>query len=211
MTNAIDVFHGLVAAESIPPFGSLSEASTERAKLQAAHRVWLRSIPHEIPNMEHPYRVGIYIRYFNQTKYDNYLDFHIQQYKDTMAMCPDWTLVDFYIDEGSTAPNMETAPEWSRLLQDALDGKVDLIITQKVSNVSKKDYEIAFVARLLAARKNPVGIYFVSEDIFTLASYYRTNLRDEGFFPSEDWQILPEPEEPEQSTLQFIQEGNANE
>ena len=90
-------------------------------------------------------------------------------------MCPDWSLVDFYIDEGATAPNMETAPEWSRLLQDALDGKVDLIITQKVSNVSKKDYEIAFVARILAALDKPVGIYFVSEDIFTLASYYRSS------------------------------------
>ena len=75
-------------------------------------------------------------------------------------------------------------------------------------NVSKKDYEIAFVARILAALENPVGIYFVSEDIFTLASYYRTNLRDEGFFPSEDWQILPEAE---QSTFQFIQEGKTDE
>ena len=148
-----------------------------------------------IPNPEHAYRVGIYIRYFNQTRYDNYLDYHIQQYRDTLAMCPDWSLVDFYIDEGATAPNMETAPEWSRLLQDALDGKVDLIITQKVSNVSKKDYEIAFVARILAALDKPVGIYFVSEDIFTLASYYRSSLRDEGFFPSEDWSILPEPEQ----------------
>jgi len=40
-----------------------------------------------------------------------------------------------------------------------------------------------------------LGIYFVSEDIFTLASYYRSSLRDEGFFPSEDWSILPEPEQ----------------
>lgn len=202
MANVMDVFHGLVSAENTPPFGSLSEAKTEQEKRLAAHRVWLRSIPHEIPNPERSYRVGIYIRYFNQTKHDNYLDYHIQQYKDTMKMCPDWTLVDFYIDEGATAPNMENAAEWSRLLQDAFDGKVDLIITQKVSNVSKKDYEIAFVARTLAALKNPVGIYFVSEDIFTLASYYRTNLRDQGFFPSKDWQILPDPED---TTIPLIQ------
>lgn len=195
MTEAIEVFQKLAAAEYAPAFGTESEAASERQMRLAAHRTWLRSIPHEILNPEHAYRVGIYIRYFNQTRYDNYLDYHIQQYRDTLAMCPDWSLVDFYIDEGATAPNMETAPEWSRLLQDALDGKVDLIITQKVSNVSKKDYEIAFVARILAALDKPVGIYFVSEDIFTLASYYRSSLRDEGFFPSEDWSILPEPEQ----------------
>ena len=73
-----------------------------------------------------------------------------------------------------------------------MDGKVNLIITQKVSNVSRKDYEIAFVARMLAALDNPVGIYFVSEDIFTLASYYQNDLRDTGFFPDENWKILPD-------------------
>ena len=26
-----------------------------------------------------------------------------------MALCPNWELVDFYIDEGATAPNMESA------------------------------------------------------------------------------------------------------
>jgi len=192
MTTGLEVFQKLAAAEQSPPFGKLTPEATERERRIAAHRVWLKSIPHEVPNPERPFRVGIYIRYFNQTKYDNYLDYHIQQYKDTLECCPDWTLVGFYIDEGSSTPNMESAPEWSRLLQDAMDGKVDLIITQKVSNVSKKDYEIAFVARILAALENPVGIYFVSEDIFTLASYYRTNLRDEDFPSGEDWNRLPD-------------------
>jgi hypothetical protein len=46
---------------------------------------------------------------------------------------------------------MENAKEWTRLLEDCFDGKVDLIITQKVSNVSKKPSEISFCARILAA------------------------------------------------------------
>lgn len=36
---------------------------------------------------------------------------------------------------------------------------------QKVSNVSKKHYEIAFLARLLAALEKPVGIYYVEKTI----------------------------------------------
>ena len=141
--------------------------------------------------MSKPYKVGIYIRYFNQTKYENYLDFHKKGFVDTLALCPKWELVDFYIDEGSTAPNMENAPEWCRLLQDCLDGKVDLIITQKVSNVTKKPQEITIMSRLLATLPHPVGIYFISEDIFTLASYYQEDMRDIDFFP-DGWVSLPD-------------------
>ena len=58
-------------------------------------------------------------------------------------------------------PNMESSPEWARLLQDSYEGKADLIITQKTSNISKKLSELSFCARLLATLPNPVGIYFV--------------------------------------------------
>ena len=133
---------------------------------------------------------AVYIRYFNQTKHEDYLSYHKQQFLDTIGLCPNWEFLGFYIDEGGTAPNMENAKEWTRLLQDCFDGKVDLIITQKVSNVSKKQSEITFCARILAAHQ--VGIYFISEDIFTLASYYQDDLKDPFFYPSPDWQLLPD-------------------
>lgn len=78
---------------------------------------------------------------------------------------------------------MENAEDWSRLLDDCMTGKVDLIITQKISNVSKKISEVTWCARLLASLEKPVGIYFVSEDVFTLASYYMQDLRDTVFLP----------------------------
>ena len=84
----------------------------------ARHRLWLDSIPHEYPMPYTPYKIGVYIRYFNQTKYENYLEKHIQQYIDDIALCPRSTLVDFYVDEGSTAPHMEYSKEWCRLLED---------------------------------------------------------------------------------------------
>ena len=96
---------------------------------------------------------------------------------------------------------MENAKEWSRLLQDCLDGKIDLIITQKVSNVTRNPAEITLVARLLATQKKPIGIYFVNEDIFTLASYYQEDMREKKFFPSSDWQMLPDDPEEERREL----------
>lgn len=177
------------------PFSNMFGDTSEQARILADHKHWLQTIRHETPNPAMSFRVGIYIRYFNQTKYENYLENHKKQFLDTMALCPNWTLVDFYIDEGSTAPNMRSAPEWSRLLNDCMDGKVDLIITQKVSNVSRDPAEITFCSRILATQTPPIGIYFVSEDIYTLASYYREDLRDPFFMPSEDWELLPDDED----------------
>jgi hypothetical protein len=168
----------------------------------AKHQLWMNSMPHEYPMPYTPYKIGVYIRYYNQTRYENYLEKHLQQYMDDIALCPQWTLVDFYVDEGQTAPHMEYSKEWCRLLEDCFTGRVDLIVTQKISNVSSDWHEMAFVARMLAAQEHPIGIYFISEDIFTLASYYQSDLRDEGLFPA-GWQMLPpdELDEPMLSTM----------
>ena len=87
---------------------------------------------------------------------------------------------------------MENARGWTRLLGDCFSGKINLIVTQKVSNVSRKPQELSFCARILAALKKPVGIYFISEDLFTLASYYQRDLKDRSFLPSMDWKLLPD-------------------
>lgn len=188
----LEIYNRMQEIVETPQFELVFGEDDEMAKKIAAHRSWLRSIRHERPSTGTHYKIGIYIRYFNQTKYENYLSYHKKQFRDTVALCPNWELVDFYIDEGASAPNMESASEWSKLIQDCFDKKVDLIITQKVSNVSRKMHEITLLARLLAAQKHPIGIYFISEDIFTLASYYQDDLRDTFFLPGPEVEMLPD-------------------
>lgn len=147
-------------AESAPREPALAQSGSNvlrrhikenpRKTVLARHRLWLDSIPHEYPMPYTPYKIGVYIRYFNQTRHENYLEKHIQQYMDDIALCPQWTLVDFYVDKGMTAPHMEYSKEWCRLLEDCFTGKVDLIVTQKVSNVSSDWKEMTFMARMLA-------------------------------------------------------------
>ena len=155
-----------------------------KKRLLARHRMWLDSLQHEYPLPFVPYKVGVYIRYHNQTKHPDYLQKHIDQFTDDIALCPNWTLVGFYIDKGAKAPKMENAPEWCRLLDDCFAGKVDLIVTQKVGSVSSDMDELTFIARMLATQPHPVGMYFVSEDMYTLASYYRTDLTDKNLLPT---------------------------
>jgi len=188
----LEIYNRMNAIAEAPQFSLIFSEDSEQSRKIAEHKNWLQRIRHERPNPDHPYKVAIYIRYFNQTKYEDYLDYHIKQFTETIRLCPKWELVDFYIDGGASPPNMESAPEWSRLLDDCMDGKVNLIITQKVSNVSKKSYEVTICSRLLAQQQPPIGIYFISEDIFTLASYYMEDIRDTFFLPTPDWQILPD-------------------
>ena len=191
----VDVYSKMQQIEETPQFSLVFAENSEQARKIAEHRTWLQNIRRERPSTAHPFKVGVYIRYFNQTRYENYLDYHMKQFTDTIGLCPKWELVDFYIDEGSTPPNMETSPEWCRLLDDCMGGKIDLIITQKVSNISKKSREVTICARLLAQQRNPIGIYFISEDIYTLASYYLNDMKDTFFLPTPDWTILPEEDE----------------
>lgn len=188
----LDIFKRMTEIAAEPQYSLVFGEDNERAALLAQHKAWLQTIRRERPSTGRHFKIGVYIRFFNQTKYDNYLAHHKKQFIDTIALCPNWELVDIYVDEGQSAPNMESAPAWSRLLEDCMDGKVDLIITQKVSNVSRKMYEIAFVARMLATQQHPIGIYFVSEDLFTLASYYQEDLRNTSFLPYIGWKVLPD-------------------
>lgn len=162
-------------------------------QMLAEHRRWMDAQQKEYPMPYVPYRVGVYIRYYNQTRHENYIEKHTQQFADDIALCPNWTLVDFYIDQGMSAPRMENAKEWCRLLGDCFSGKVNLIVTQRVRSISNDADELTFIARTLAAQRDPVGIYFISEDIFTLASYYQPDMKDKDYLPY-GWKLLPEDE-----------------
>lgn len=50
------------------------DISAEQKDLIRRHQLWLSTIQKEYPLPSHPYRIGVYIRYFNQTKYDGSTD-----------------------------------------------------------------------------------------------------------------------------------------
>ena len=168
------------------------DISAEQKDLIRRHRNWLDQFQKEYPLPSHPYRIGIYIRYFNQTKYKNYLYYHKKQFEETIALCPLWTLVDFYVDKGPSAPNIESAPELCRLLNDCREGKVNLVITQKISNMSRKAWDLALIIRMLTSMN--IGVYFISEDVFTMATYYRLDMEDTEFL-TPGMEPLPDTEE----------------
>ena len=93
--SEVDIYQKLTEIEEAPRFSMIFGESSDRSDKISEHRLWLQNIRKEHPLPATPYRVGVYIRYFNQTKSANYLDYHIKNYEDTLALCPKWTLVDF--------------------------------------------------------------------------------------------------------------------
>ena len=63
-----------------------NDISPEKKDLIRRHMLWLGTIQNEYPMPTTPYRIGVYIRYFNQTKYKNYLDYHKKEFAKTIAM-----------------------------------------------------------------------------------------------------------------------------
>ena len=70
----------------VSPFARDPQEEAQRRML-AHHKLWLESIQHEYPSPYTHYRIGVYIRFFNQTKYADYLLYHKQEFIDTISLC----------------------------------------------------------------------------------------------------------------------------
>ena len=60
------------------------------------------------------------------------LENQVQYYDELLSRHPELTLVDRYIDEGITGTSIHKRDGFLRMMQDAKDGKFDLIITREV-------------------------------------------------------------------------------
>ena len=58
-------------SQQISPFARDPWEEAHRRML-ARHKLWLESLQHEYPSPYAHYRIGVYIRFFNQTRYENY-------------------------------------------------------------------------------------------------------------------------------------------
>lgn len=87
-------------------------------------------------------------------------------YKNYIESREDWEFVGMYSDEGITATNTRHRDGFNQMIEDALDGKIDLIITKSVSRFARNTVDSLSNVRKL--REKGVEIYFEKENIWTL-------------------------------------------
>ena len=71
-------------------------------------------------------------------------------------------------DEGITGTNMKKRDGFNQMIADALDGKIDLIITKSVSRFARNTVDSLTTVRKL--KEKGVEVYFQKENIYTLDS-----------------------------------------
>ena len=113
-------------------------------------------IPSHIP---HKRRVAGYARVSTDseeqlTSYEAQVDYYSRYIRSK----PEWQFVDVYTDEGISATNTKKRDGFNRMIQDALSGGIDLILTKSVSRFARNTVDSLTTVRKL--KDAGVEVYF---------------------------------------------------
>lgn len=99
-----------------------------------------------------------------QTSYAAQCDY----YTNYIQSREDWEFVGLYSDEGISATSTRHREGFNKMIADALDGKIDLIITKSVSRFARNTVDSLSTIRKL--KDNGTECYFEKENIWTFDS-----------------------------------------
>ena len=95
------------------------------------------------------------------TSYEAQVDYYTRYIQSKS----DWKFVGVYTDEGISAVNTKRREGFNRMVADALDGKIDLIVTKSVSRFARNTVDSLSTIRKLKAAG--CECYFEKENIYT--------------------------------------------
>jgi len=98
----------------------------------------------------------------------NSYEAQISYYTDYIKRRNDWEFAGLYTDEGISGLNAKKREGFQAMIDDALNGKIDLIITKSVSRFARNTVDTLTYVRKL--KEKQVEVYFEKENIFTLDS-----------------------------------------
>lgn len=131
-----------------------------------------RELAEEPPKL----RVAAYCRVSTQEEQQvGSFDMQIHHFTKRIEANPQWELVEIYQDEGISATTVEKRLGFQKMIADAVDGKIDLILTKSISRFGRNIVDILENLRTLSALNPPVSVEFETEGI-TYTGDGRNNL-----------------------------------
>ena len=91
---------------------------------------------------------------------------HYTEYIKSKEHTDHWQFVDVYTDRGITGVSTAKREGFNRMIQDALAGKIDLIITKSVSRFARNTVDTLTTIRKL--KEHGVEVYFEEQNIYTM-------------------------------------------
>ena len=98
------------------------------------------------------------------TSYNN----QMKVYTEMIAANKEWEFAGLYADEGISGTRADKRPQFQKMIDDCLKGKIDMIITKSVSRFARNTVECLDYVRML--KEKGIGIYFEEQNIDTLKS-----------------------------------------
>lgn len=98
------------------------------------------------------------------TSYEAQIDYYTNFIKNH----DDWVFVSVYTDEGITGTSTKHREGFKRMIEDALAGKIDLIVTKSVSRFARNTVDSLTTIRKL--KENGTEVFFEKENIWTFDS-----------------------------------------
>jgi len=98
----------------------------------------------------------------------NSLESQINYFSNFIKNHPNWTLGEIYYDEGISGTSINKRKNFIRLIEDALNGRVQFIITKEVPRFARNTVDTLSFTRKL--KEHNIGVYFVLDNINTLDS-----------------------------------------
>lgn len=83
-----------------------------------------------------------------------------------IAARPNWEYVGLYCDEGLSGTSSTHRPEFKRMVADALDGKIDLIVTKSISRFARNTLDTLTTVRRL--KEAGCEVWFEKENLYSL-------------------------------------------
>ena len=98
------------------------------------------------------------------TSYEAQVDYYTRYIQAN----PEWEFIEVYADEGISGTNTKKRRNFNRMIEDAMAGKIDRIITKSVSRFARNTVDTLTTIRKL--KEKGVGVFFEKENIDTLDS-----------------------------------------
>jgi len=92
----------------------------------------------------------------------------IEYYTKYINEKPEWEFVGIYTDKGITGTNRKYRNGFNQMIEDALDGKIDLIVTKSITRFARNTLDTISLTRQLKA--SGVEIFFEEQNVYTFDS-----------------------------------------
>jgi site-specific DNA recombinase len=145
----------------------MTQTANQRVVREYVQRGHIQQADNAIPTTRNKLKVAAYARVSTDeaeqlNSYKTQCDYYTSYIQGKL----EWEFVGLYADEGITGTSAKRRKEFQRLIRDAMDGKIDLILVKSVSRFARNTVDSLQTVRKL--RDKGVKIYFEKENIDSL-------------------------------------------